>query len=154
MRSVLVLLLLIAGIHQTSFAQIGLGSMVGQYSVDMNLAKSKLAGTRAGEERYQKLQKDNFILMIYKDEASGEIWAAIYNMGFNATKPIWNAICVQGEMAQFTIELDEMYDDKKRIYHCSYVIENGVAEITIDPFFAHMTSEANSGQELVFIRTK
>lgn len=125
--------------------------MSGQFEVDLALAELKLMGTRQGEERLAKLKKERLVLMIYYDENTQKTWAAFYNMAFNSEKPMWNAPCVEGEIMQFTIELDEMYDDKKRIYHCSYSTENGISELIIDPFYAHMSSESNSGQELVFI---
>lgn len=136
---------------QAASAQLDLNKMVGEFHVDMTVMQMNLQGTRAGEERLTKLRKDNFILMVYTSEEDNSTWAAMYNMGFNTEEPIWNGQCVSTGMAQFDILLDEMYDERQRIYHCSYSTENGISEINIDPFFAHMSTGANSGNELILI---
>lgn len=145
------ILILILIYNQSSFAQFDLSTMIGQYEVDMALLESKTPKTRSGSERVQKMKDDHLILMIYADDRDSSTWAAMYNMGFDPENPLWIGQCVQGEMMQFSIQLEEIYDGKQRIYHCSYATENGISELTIDPYFAHMSSEKNSGNELTFI---
>ncbi len=151
MKRLVKTLFLLFFFSQAAVAQFDISKMEGEFHVDMTIMESRLQGTRAGEDRLSKLRKDNFILMVYNDEEEGTTWAAMYNMGFNAEEPLWIGQCVATDMAQFDILLDEMYDDRQRIYHCSYSTENAISEINIDPFFAHMSTEANSGNELIMI---
>lgn len=135
-----------------AFGQIDLTSILGEYHVDLTAMKPKLQGTRAGEERFSKLEKDELILILFMDyDVSEEVYAVMYNMDFNPEEPIWFGTCYQGSGTSFTIQLREEYDGRPRVYLCSYMVVQGVGTINIDPFFAHMSVQPNTGNDLIMI---
>ncbi len=132
-------------------AQFDLSIMHGQYKPDVSYIEDQLRKTRAGTERLQSIKNAGLVLVVYGDPNTNQTWAALYNTSFSTTNPLWNGRCINGQMMEFTIESDRVLDNgEKEIFHCTYVTENGISELTIDPCYTYPGANSHKGNEITF----